>query len=591
MDGYESRRLGLEGNQIKFWFQNRRTQMKTQFERHENVILRQENDKLRAENDLLKQATTTPVCDGCGGPTVPGEISYEQHRLRIENTRLKDELSRTRALSNKFLDSPVSSQGLNSNLELGVGRNGFSGLNNAGTTSPMGFEYGDGAMMPLVKPVVNEMRYDKSAFLDVALLATDELIKMAQTDNPLWINGLDGGIESLNTEEYRRTVSSSIGMKPTGCVTEATRSWLSSCRGTDGCARTIDVLSGGTGGTRDNELLVMEAEFQVFSPLVPVRLVRFTRFCKQHSEGVWAVVDVSVDLSQGAAYMQKFPNCRRLPFGCLIQDVDDNLHGSNTRSTMTVLFTISYGHYSVLVSGSVRTGGLQLSKGSVTTCIHKWDKLSVGNVGEDVRVMTRKNINDPGEPHGVVLCAATSVWMPITRARLFDFLLDEQMRSEWDILSHEITDFSHSNYLLGCGVPLQTINANEKNMLILQETWSDACGALVVYAPVDISSMSVVMNGCDSAYMALLPSGFAILLYTSPSYHGGRSDSNGPLVKNEFDGSISGGCLLHRISDYGEQLPTAKLTAESVESVSNLISCTIQKIKASVAGTLPGATK
>ncbi|KAF6137428.1 hypothetical protein GIB67_009904 [Kingdonia uniflora] len=41
-----SKRLNLESRQVKFWFQNRLTQMKTQLERHENSILRQENDKL-----------------------------------------------------------------------------------------------------------------------------------------------------------------------------------------------------------------------------------------------------------------------------------------------------------------------------------------------------------------------------------------------------------------------------------------------------------------------------------------------------------------------------------------------------------------
>ena len=35
----------------------------------------------------------------------------------------------------------------------------------------------------------------------------------------------------------------------------------------------------------------MHAEVQLLSPLVPVRQVRFIRFCKQHAEGVWAVVD------------------------------------------------------------------------------------------------------------------------------------------------------------------------------------------------------------------------------------------------------------------------------------------------------------
>ncbi|KAK8679900.1 hypothetical protein V6N13_108862 [Hibiscus sabdariffa] len=43
--------------------------------------------------------------------------------------------------------------------------------------------------------------------------------------------------------------------------------------------------------------------------------------------------------------------------------------------------------------------------GVCASSVHKWEKLSVGNVGEDVRVMTRKSINDPGESHGVVLSA------------------------------------------------------------------------------------------------------------------------------------------------------------------------------------------
>lgn len=74
--------------------------------------------------------------------------------------------------------------------------------------------------------------------------------------------------------------------------------------------------------------------------------------------------------------------------------------------------------------------------GVCASSARKWDKLTVENVGEDVRILTRKNINDPGEPPGVVLSATTSVWLPITRQRLFDFLRDERLRSEWDILSH-----------------------------------------------------------------------------------------------------------------------------------------------------------
>ena len=65
----------------------------------------------------------------------------------------------------------------------------------------------------------------------------------------------------------------------------------------------------------------MHAELQVLSPLVPVREVNFLRFCKQHAEGVWAVVDVSIDISIESTNMHPFVNCRRLPSGCVVQDM------------------------------------------------------------------------------------------------------------------------------------------------------------------------------------------------------------------------------------------------------------------------------
>lgn len=74
--------------------------------------------------------------------------------------------------------------------------------------------------------------------------------------------------------------------------------------------------------------------------------------------------------------------------------------------------------------------------GVCASTIHKWNKLNAGNVGENIRVMTRKSVNDPGEPSGVVLSAATSVWLPISPLRVFNFLRNDDLRSEWDILSN-----------------------------------------------------------------------------------------------------------------------------------------------------------
>ncbi|WJX66507.1 Homeobox-leucine zipper protein roc6 [Trifolium repens] len=140
-------KLGLDNKQVKFWFQNKRTQMKTQLERHENMLLRQENEKLRAENNMLKEALANPICNNCGGPGIPGQISMDDHQLRIENARLKDELARLTALT-QLLGRPVSALTAMSmqSLEFGVGRNEIAGPSNYNMQLPMGFVMGDGVM-------------------------------------------------------------------------------------------------------------------------------------------------------------------------------------------------------------------------------------------------------------------------------------------------------------------------------------------------------------------------------------------------------------------------------------------------------------
>ena len=131
-------------------------------------------------------------------------------------------------------------------------------------------------------------------------------------------------------------------------------------------------------------------------------------------------------------------------------------------------------------------------------------------------------------------------------------------------------------------------NANQGSMLILQETRIDAAGSLVVYAPVDIPAMHVVMNGGDSAYVALLPSGFAIV----PDGAGSRGpmsgkgaihgSSNGGGRGDDGGNRVSGSLLTMTFQILVNSLPAGKLTVESVETVNHLISCTVQKIKASL---------
>ncbi|XP_010919250.2 homeobox-leucine zipper protein ROC5 isoform X1 [Elaeis guineensis] len=653
-----SRRLNLESRQVKFWFQNRRTQMKTQMERHENTILKQENDKLRAENLSIREAMRNPICSNCGGPVVLGEVSLEEQHLRIENARLKDELDRVCSLAGKFLGKPISALANplslplpNSGLELAVGTIAFAGLGSVPMTSlPIVADFPTAVSSPLgnvstharTVGTMGGVERERTMLLELALAAMDELVKMAQMVEPLWIPSLEGGKETLNYEEYERVFPRCIGMKPAGFVSEATRetglviinssalveTLMDASRWADmfpcmiARTTTTEVISSGMGGTRNGTLQLMHAELQVLSPLVPIRDVNFLRFCKQIAEGAWAVVDVSID---GIRHNPSSPTlnmrCRRLPSGCVVQDMPNGyskvtwvehaeydesavhqLYRSLLRSglglgarrwvatlqrqceCLAILMSSSLPtrDHNTAITASGRRSMLKLAQrmtdnfcaGVCASSAHKWSKLSVGSIGEDVRVMTRQSVDDPGEPPGVVLSAATSVWLPVSPQRLFDFLRDERLRSEWDILSNggPMQEMAHiaKGQDHGNAVSLlraSAVSANQSSMLILQETCTDASGSMVVYAPVDIPAMHVVMNGGDSAYVALLPSGFAIL----PDGGGG-----GGVQK------VGGSLLTVAFQILVNSQPTAKLTVESVETVNNLISCTVQKIKAAL---------
>jgi len=601
-----------------------------------------------------------------------GEVSLEEQHLCIETARLKDELSRVYALATKFLGKPMSMLAgplmqphlsslpmPSSSLELAVGCfRGLGSIPSATMPGSMG-EFAGGVSSPL-GTVITPARAtgsapsamvridDRSMLLELAISAMDELVKLAQIDEPLWLPSLNGSPnkETLNFEEYAHTFLPCIGVKAMGYVSEASResglviiddsvalveTLMDERRWSDmfSCmiakATVIEEVTSGIAGSRNGALLVMKAELQVLSPLVPIREVTFLRFCKQLAEGAWAVVDVSIDglvRDQNSATTSNAANirCRRLPSGCVMQDTPNGFckvtwveHTEYDEASVHQLYrplirsglafgarrwlamlqrqceclailmspdTVSANDSSVITQEGKRSM-LKLARrmtenfcaGVSASSAREWSKLdgATGSIGEDVRVMARKSVDEPGEPPGVVLSAATSVWVPVAPEKLFNFLRDEQLRAEWDILSNggpmqEMANIAKGQEH-GNSVSLlraSAMSANQSSMLILQETCTDASGSMVVYAPVDIPAMQLVMNGGDSTYVALLPSGFAIL-------------PDGPSATT---GHKTGGSLLTvAFQILVNSQPTAKLTVESVVTVNNLISCTIKKIK------------
>lgn len=348
-----SQDLGLKPRQVKFWFQNRRTQMKAQQDRSDNVILRAENDNLKNENYRLQAALRNIMCPTCGGPAMLGEMGYDEQQLRLENARLKEEFERVCCLVSQYNGrGPMQGQGpltplLPPSLELDMSINNF----------PSKFEdqanCADMVPVPLLMPDQNNSQFsggpmileeDKSLAMELALSSMDELVKMCTTGEPLWIRAPnDSGKEVLNVEEYSRMFPWPVGVKQNGneLRIEATRSnavvimnsitLVDAFLDTNKCielfpsiisrAKTLQVVTSGVSGHASGSLQLMFMEMQVLTPLVSTRECYFLRYCQQNvEEGSWAIVDFPLD-SLHNNFPPPFPYFKRRPSGCIIQDM------------------------------------------------------------------------------------------------------------------------------------------------------------------------------------------------------------------------------------------------------------------------------
>eukprot|EP00850_Spirogloea_muscicola_P020193 SM000209S06372 [mRNA] locus=s209:183230:186615:+ [translate_table: standard] len=409
----------------------------------------------------------------------------------------------------------------------------------------------------------------------------------------------------------------------------------------------VDVVSSGSPqGGRSGALQLMYAELQVLSPLVPTREAFFLRYCKQVVAGCWAVADVSVD-SLRSNPPPVMLRCRRRASGFVIREVlaspelcnvtvvehvQADARAVHPLHRRLVSSTAAFGAHRWLAVLQRQCVRLAAMEGAITTTDigitflhgrksmmrlaermtrnfcqgvsastqHQWTTLSGSGPG-DVRVMTRKSVNNPGEPHGIILSAATSMWLSAPPKRVFGFLRDASMRSEWDILSNGgvVTEMAHMAKGQDPGncvslLKVQAPTAGQSNMLILQECFYDPSGSMIVYAPVDIPAMQpgwrllqsslrclakqVVIMGGDPDHVALLPSGFVVL----PDASAGRlATMEQPAAAGE-SGETDGSLLTIAFQILVSSMPQAKLSLESVTTVNSLISCTVQRVRAAL---------
>nr|GEY29914.1 homeobox-leucine zipper protein anthocyaninless 2-like [Tanacetum cinerariifolium] len=465
------RKLNIDLEKVKFWFQTKRNKLKNQTKQHETVILKAENEKLR--ND---------------------------------NMALKEELDRLRQLLEGRTNNSAESGGCN---DMPVQRNGY---------------------------------------LELALSALDELVKLGRFPPIL-------GPKPLGFVSECSRASATVSLNSLDIVEALldANHWKDMFMGMIGSNTTTEVISSGTGGSRNGVLQLMKAEIQLISPLVPVRVVNFLRFSKQQTEGVWVVVDLSVDVGTDGH------TTRRPPSGCIIHDM------ANGSSKVTWIEHTEYDEcpvhiqYRRLISSGLGFGAprwicallhhceclkaisssyanpkLPLStrqclKGLAqrmtslfcdAVCLtggQQWD-LVVNGPGQP-RIMARKCISGLGEPKGIIMSACISFGVEVPHRRLFGLLLHKGLRSLWDVLFHEMATSTLIHFPVGrdancISILKSNTPLNQNSMIVLQEAASDRTRSLIVCANVNYPTVQVVRRGGDASSAALLPSG----LYIVPGY-------------------------------------------------------------------------
>ncbi|XP_048322649.2 homeobox-leucine zipper protein ROC2 isoform X2 [Ziziphus jujuba] len=427
----------------------------------------------------------------------------------------------------------------------------------------------------------------------------------------------EAGQESLYSEASRDSAYFKMSASSFVELLMDLKQWSSLFSNIVSRAMVLGVLSSsGFQRNYDGTIQVMTAEFHASTPFIPHRESYFARYCKQLNHEMWGVVDVSLE------NLFPYPSTvfRRRPSGCLIKDmpngcskviwvehvqVDSNLVPYIFKPVVTSGFVFGARRwidtvvrqcerFEALITPSTpnangvfipqpgRTSLLKLSERMMRSffadvgggTLNNWTSLPL-SCAEGIKVMAKNSMDDPGKPPGTTLVFATSLGLSAPPKKLFNFLRQGDSRPKWDILSHGLSvnevAYIHNGRDPLNRVSIMQVNAsqNRVHMLYLQESRTDNTGSYVVYAPVEVSAMSMVFNGGNPDYVHILPSGFAILPDTDINQMNGETAGCGSLLTVAF-----------HVVDRASTLDFIPLS--SVNTIYHVITDTAMSIKAAV---------
>ncbi|XP_063950138.1 homeobox-leucine zipper protein HDG2-like [Daucus carota subsp. sativus] len=560
-----ARRIGLNPGQVNVWFQNKRSQLKkSQRERGKKEAGQIESKKVRAEMEALRLENQKLRA---------GYPDYEAQRLEIQKLHAENaQIPKLRA-ENAHLREEAQKR--NTSEYAGRGKGPLSQGSNLNPMQVQNIDMSKKRKLPVAGDYpadsINIAAPLRQRVEQLVLSAAEELKVMANVAES-WRSpaSADNATGRLIFEASGHTATVSIHSKQLLNVLMDVNEWSSTFSAIVARALTLDILS--VGEDFNGALQLMTAEYHIPLPLIPKRECYFARYCTKYRAGVWIVVDVSVD---DVLPIPGITTCRKRPSGCVIEELPDGtskvtwienvctesnnvsnmcegilrsglgfgakrwmsiLHLHCRRSAAAIFPIVPSTDFSNLVTSSNREGRiaiLKLSERMVNNCFvgitgpkaGKWTELQ-GNFGANMKLMSRRVIDEPGLPHGTLLSGSSSFFLPIPPKMVFNFFSSSRQRWEWDMFK------MGNEYDLVHHTPLdQEGSSGVTNLekLLVQESWSDPVASHIVFSLVENQAMNWMINGGDPDYIALVPSGFTIFPV-------------GPVSGTE--GSSSGGTLL-----------------------------------------------
>ncbi|EPS69116.1 hypothetical protein M569_05655, partial [Genlisea aurea] len=243
------------------------------------------------------------------------------------------------------------------------------------------------------------------------------------------------------------------------------------------------------------------------------------------------------------------------------------------------------GRKSILTLAQRMTCSFCRTLGASSANSDSWKKIT-SKTGDNIRIVSRNNLNDNGEPLGTIMCAISCAWFPVTQQSLFDFLRDEKRRHEWDVMFKGNKAQVIANLAKGQDpgnvVTALAMNPDEHKMRLLQDCSTNSYESMVVYSPVGLNGMESVIAGCDSSCIQVLPSGFSILpdgIESKPFLISCCSSSRSSDEKRSKE---EGGSVL----TFGFQVLISSSndnnSSDSVDSITSLVSSSFQNIRRSL---------